>query len=63
MKSSLKIRTCAKLEPSYCGPFKILERIGLISYRLVLHPSDRIHYVFHVSFLERYFKDYNHVID
>jgi hypothetical protein len=33
-KSSLKLGSCAKLAPRYCGPFEILDRIGIIAYRL-----------------------------
>jgi len=31
-KISLRIDSCAKLEPQYCGPFKILKRIGPVAY-------------------------------
>ena len=27
-KSSLRLGSCAKLAPRYCGPFEILSRIG-----------------------------------
>ena len=46
--SSLNLRGCAKLSPTYCGPFEVLERIGPVSYRLALPASTRAHHVFHM---------------
>ena len=41
-----------KLAPRYIGPFEILERVGTISYQLVLQPSlSGVHEVFHVFML------------
>ena len=62
-KSSLKNGSCAKLSPIYCGPFEVLERIGPVAYRLALPTSTRAHNVFHVSLLEKYVHDPNHVIN
>ena len=46
------------------GPFKILERIGLVAYRLALPPNlARIHDVFHVLVLRQYILDIVHVLD
>ena len=38
-KSSLKLGSCAKLSPRYCGSFEVLEIIGPVAYNtLVLTP-------------------------
>ena len=61
--SSLKLGSCAKLSPRYCGSFEVLERIGKFAYRLALPPSTRAHNVFHVSLLKKYIHEPNHVIN
>ena len=62
-RSSLKLGNCSKLAAHYCGLFEILERIGLVAYMIALPASMTIHNVFHVSLLEKYIPDANHVID
>ena len=53
-----------KLSPRFIGPFEILERVGIIVYRLALPPSmSGVHEVFHVSMLRRYTSDPAHVVD
>ncbi|KAL7602921.1 hypothetical protein Lser_V15G16607 [Lactuca serriola] len=43
-----------KLNPRYIEPFKILERIGLVAYRLQLPQElEKVHNVFHVSNLKK----------
>jgi hypothetical protein len=42
-----------KLQPRYLGPFKILKRVGRVSYKLAL-PRQTVHPVFHVSLLKAY---------
>ena len=53
-----------KLSLRFIGPFKILERVGTVAYRLALPPSMLgVHEVFHVSMLRRYTPDPAHVVD
>ena len=42
-----------KLSPKYCGPFKVLQKIGTMAYKLELPDSSRVHPIFHVSFLKK----------
>ena len=45
-------------------PFEILERVGIVAYRLVLPPSmSGVHEVFHVSMLWKCTPDPAHVVD
>ena len=62
-KSSLQIGSWVRLAPWFCGPFNIIERIGVVTYRLALCPTLRFHDVFHVSLLKKYVKYVVHVID
>ncbi|KAK6162430.1 hypothetical protein DH2020_002271 [Rehmannia glutinosa] len=52
-----------KLSPRYVGPYKILQRIGKLAYRLELPtPYAGMHVVFHVSRLKKYQPDSEHII-
>ena len=62
-KSPLKLGNCAKFAPKFCGPFKILARIGPIAYQFALPANMRIHNVFHISLLKKYIHDPTHMID
>ena len=53
-----------KLSPRFIGPFEILERVGIVAYRLAFSPSmSGVHEVFHVSMLQKYTPDPAHVVD
>ncbi|KAA0035421.1 pol protein [Cucumis melo var. makuwa] len=64
MRGVLRFERRGKLSPHFVGLFEILERIGLVAYRLALPPSlSAIHDVFHVSMLRKYVSDPSHVVD
>ncbi|GKB82303.1 hypothetical protein Tco_0949198, partial [Tanacetum coccineum] len=47
-----------KLNPRYIGPFKILNKLGTVAYRLELPEQlSRVHSTFHVSNLKKCFFD------
>ena len=53
-----------KLALMYIGPFEILERVGIVAYRLALSQSlSGVHDVFHVSMLRKYTPNPTHVVD
>lgn len=52
-QQSIHLRRNAKLSPKFYGPYKVLERIGEVAYKLELPSSSRVHPVFHVSCLKK----------
>ncbi|GKB86309.1 putative reverse transcriptase domain-containing protein [Tanacetum coccineum] len=47
-----------KLNPRYVGPFKVLEKVGSIAYKLELPQElSRVHNTFHVSNLKKCYSD------
>ena len=63
-KGVVRFQQRGKLNPRYIGPFRILERIGPVAYRLELPLElSRIHNVFHVSMLKKYVPDPSHILE
>ncbi|XP_027109197.1 uncharacterized protein [Coffea arabica] len=63
LKASLMAGKGKKLQPRFVGPYKILQRVGNVAYKLELLPSlSRIHNIFHVSMLKKYHPDSSHVL-
>ena len=62
-KKILRFGRKGKLSPRFIGPYEILERVGLVAYRLAL-PLElaKLHDVFHVSMLRRYRSNPSHIL-
>ncbi|GJZ37011.1 putative reverse transcriptase domain-containing protein [Tanacetum coccineum] len=57
-KGVIRFGKHGKLNPRYIGPYQIIERIGLVAYRLELPQElSRVHNVFHVYNLKKCLSD------
>ncbi|GJY73838.1 putative reverse transcriptase domain-containing protein [Tanacetum coccineum] len=62
-KGVIRFGKRGKLNPRYIGPFKILERIGPVAYKLeLLEELSNVHSTFHVSNLKKCLSDESLVI-
>ncbi|XP_028071205.1 uncharacterized protein LOC114273598 [Camellia sinensis] len=64
MKGQTQFGVKGKLAQRNIGPYKILEKINSVTYRVGLPPMmENMHNVFHVSMLRDYLRDPLHVIE
>nr|GEV31821.1 putative reverse transcriptase domain-containing protein [Tanacetum cinerariifolium] len=62
-KGVIRFRKQGKLNPRYIRPFKILERIGLVAYKLELPEEiSNVHSTFHISNLKKCLSDESLVV-
>jgi hypothetical protein len=62
-QSTVANRPYPKLAYKYFRPYKVLERIGQVAYRLELPGNAMIHPVFHLSQLKQFTPDYTPVYE
>ena len=62
-KKVMRFGKKGNLSPRFIGPYEMIEKVGLVAYRLALPPQlEKIHNVFHVLMLRRYMSDPSHVV-
>ena len=62
-KKVMRFGRKGKLSPRFIGPYKVIEKVGPVAYRLALPPElENIHNIFHILMLRRYRSDPSHVV-
>ena len=62
-KKVIRFGKKGKLSPRFIDPYKVIEKVGPVAYRLALPPElEKIHNVFHLSMLRRHRSDPLHVV-
>jgi len=52
IQKTLSHKTLGKLAPKYYGPFRVIQKIGEVAYKLDLSTEAIVHPFFHVSCLK-----------
>ena len=52
-----------KLSSQFCGHFKIIKKVGHVTYKLELTSMSQVHLVFHVSHLRKWLYSEDNVVD
>jgi hypothetical protein len=53
-ETALGMHNPPKLSPRWYGPFKVLQKVGQVSYQLQLPTNCKLHDIFHVSHLKKH---------
>ena len=63
LRRSISAGKSKKLSPRYIGPYRVLQQVGAVAYKLELPTSmSRIHDIFHVSMLKKHHPDSTHIL-
>ena len=52
--TTLSIHKHLKLHSKYYGPFRVLQKIGNVSYKILLPDECKLHHTFHISQLKKH---------